>query len=262
MPIKTEDGLRLVITQPMLMPWHGLFSQFLHADRILIYDDVQLPKGGGGSRGFMTRVQIKTLKGTEWLSIPVQRSGNGKLRICDAMVADTDWRRQHLARIEQAYRKTPFYKVVLEEVVRPVYSNSSPYLADFLIGSMEPIAAALGIAIPFERTSQGQWRDDLTGNDRVVEICKICGARFYISGNGGMAYLQYEDFESQGVRVCFMNYKVTPYPQPHGDFTPYVSALDILFSVGLDGARRHLRSAPVYWKDWPQSENGRPCVAS
>lgn len=262
MSTSIEGHLRLVITQPMLMPWHGLFSQLLHADRVLVYDDVQLPHGGGASRGFMTRVQIKTPKGTEWLSIPVQRSGNGNQRICDALVGATDWRRQHLARIEQAYRKAPYFRKVFDEVVRPIYGNESPCLADFLVGSMEPIAAVLGITACFERSSLGDWAGELSSTARVVEICRRFGASDYLSGNGGMDYLDYGPFERNGVRVHYMSYRLRPYDQLHGEFTPYLSLIDLLFCVGLERARAHLETVPVYWKDWPVQIDGRPAPLS
>jgi hypothetical protein len=258
MSTSTEGGARLVITQPMLMPWHGLFSQLLLANRILIYDDVQLPRGGGASRGFMTRVQIKTEKGTEWLSIPVQRSGQGNQLICDALTGATDWRCQHLARIAQAYRKAPFFRRVFDEVVSPVYGNESPRLVDFLVGSMEAIASVLGIPVPFERSSEGDWAAELSGTDRVVEISRRLVARDYLSGNGGMDYLDYEPFESRGIRVHYMEYALRPYPQLHGDFTPYLSLIDLLFCVGPEEAASYLETKPVYWKDWPVQINGRP----
>lgn len=262
MSINTEGGRRLVITQPMLMPWHGLFAQLSLANSVLVYDDVQLPHGGGTSRGFMTRVQIKTSKGTEWLSIPVQRAGQGNQRICDALVGATDWRRQHLARIEQAYRKAPFFEDIFDRIVVPIYQNDSPHLADFLVRSMEGIAGVLGIAVPFEKSSQGDWGGELSSTARVVEICHRIGARDYLSGNGGMDYLDYEPFETIGVRVHFMSYRLRQYEQLHGAFTPYVSLIDLLFNVGPVEARAHLETAAVYWREWPVQIDGRPAPLS
>ena len=57
------------------------------ADLFVFYDDVQLPKGGGKGRGFITRVQIKSAKGWEWLSVPIQRTHGGVQLICDALFA-------------------------------------------------------------------------------------------------------------------------------------------------------------------------------
>lgn len=262
MSTSTESRLRLVITQPMLMPWHGLFSQLLLADRVLIYDDVQLPHGGGASRGFMTRVQIKTSKGTEWLSIPVQRSGNGNQRICDALVGATDWRRQHLARIEQAYRKAPYFPQIFEEVIEPIYRNETESLTDFLVRSMEVLASVIGVVTPFEQSSRGDYANGLSGTSRVVEICRRFGASDYLSGNGGMDYLDYEAFERNSVTVHYMSYCLRPYKQLHGEFTPYLSLIDLLCCVGPEQACAHLETVPIPWKEWPVQIGGRPAPMS
>lgn len=258
MSISTDCGLRLVVTQPMLMPWHGMFSQLMMADRILIYDDVQLPHGGGASRGFMTRVQVKSPQGVDWLSVPVQRAGHGNQRICDVKVVDNDWRSKHLSKIQQFYKKAPYFDDVFEQVVAPIYQNDSEYLSDFLIDSMKIISPFFDVNAPFERTSQGAWSSELSGTDRLIEICRQVGASDYISGHGGMNYIDYDPFEKNGVKINYLSYKIKKYDQLFEGFTPYISIIDLLFCVGLKNARNHLETDLVYWKDWPQKINGRP----
>ena len=45
--------MNLVVSQPMFLPWIGLFEQVRLADRFIHYDDVQLPQG----RSFISRVK-------------------------------------------------------------------------------------------------------------------------------------------------------------------------------------------------------------
>ena len=47
---------KIVISQPMLFPWIGIFEQIKLSDVYVHYDDAQLPQG----RSFINRVQIKT----------------------------------------------------------------------------------------------------------------------------------------------------------------------------------------------------------
>ena len=108
-PDAEDAPTRLVISQPMLLPWVGMFEQIKLCDHFVFYDDVQLPLGGGRGRGFTTRVQIKTEHGIRWLSLPVQRSGQGKQLICDAQFSHFDWKAEHLALIEQAYAEAPCF---------------------------------------------------------------------------------------------------------------------------------------------------------
>jgi hypothetical protein len=54
-------------------------------------------------------------------------------------------------------------------------------------------------------------------------------------------------FECAGVEVRYMEYRCTPYPQLHGEFTPYVTALDLVANCGKDG-RRFIQSEAINWK--------------
>ena len=47
----------VVISQPMLFPWVGMFEQVALADVFVHYDDVQFSKGS-----FTNRVQLKTAR--------------------------------------------------------------------------------------------------------------------------------------------------------------------------------------------------------
>ena len=65
----------VVVSQPMLFPWVGLFEQIRLADVFVHYDDVAFSKGS-----FFNRVQIKTLEvGSKWFNGPATtfRTGDG-----------------------------------------------------------------------------------------------------------------------------------------------------------------------------------------
>jgi hypothetical protein len=61
--------------------------------------------------------------------------------------------------------------------------------------------------------------------------------------------LDHEKFDAVGARVNYLDYQKHPYPQQHGLFTPYVSALDLIANCGPDG-RDVLCSKAVYWKSF------------
>src|SRR4051812_21370094 len=90
----------VVISQPMFFPWIGLFEQIALADVYVHYDDVQLPLG----RSFITRVQIKTVDGVQWMTIPIVRNGQQLIR--DVRIDNTqDWRRKRLGILKHAFAK-------------------------------------------------------------------------------------------------------------------------------------------------------------
>lgn len=249
--------MRLVISQPMLMPWRGMFEQIRLSDTFVFYDDVQLPLG----RSFTTRVQIKTEQGVAWLSLPVERSGKGKQLINDAHFAHLDWKDAHLGKIDQAYRTAPHFELIRETVVRPIYAFETDSLSDFCIHSTRILCEAFGLAPRTLLSSEMGIEPDVRSNARLLAICKLIGASSYITGLGAMNYIDYDAFDQAGVRIEYMDYQPVVYPQLHGPFTPYVSAIDMLFNVGPEAANL-LSPRAVYWKDWPAMIDGRPVAAA
>jgi hypothetical protein len=81
-----------------------------------------------------------------------------------------------------------------------------------------------------------------------LAIVKELGGDTYITGHGAARYLDHARFESDGVRVEYMDYQCTPYPQLHGEFTPYVTGLDAVANCGRDGATL-IRSGSKYWQE-------------
>jgi hypothetical protein len=46
-----------------------------------------------------------------------------------------------------------------------------------------------------------------------------------------------------------MKYEMVPYPQLHGEFTPYVTGLDLLANCGREG-RSVICSGAIDWKEF------------
>jgi hypothetical protein len=245
----TENRKTIVISQPMLMPWRGMFEQIKLSDIFVFYDDVQLPMGGGKGRGFITRIQIKAADGFRWLSLPVRRSHQGKQLIADAVFAHHDWRQQHLESIRQCYRQAPFFERTYESVVRPIYELQTDSVSEFCMNSTAVLAKELGLNRDWHISSRIPKSSHEDASARILELCRLFGADRYVSGLGAMNYINYDLFEQARVAVAYMAYKLSPYPQLHGPFNPYVSVIDLLFNAGED-APDCLDSGAVYWKDY------------
>jgi len=96
--------MKVVISQSMYFPWVGLLEQVRQSDAFVHYDDVQF------TRGFYNRVQVKTSRGTQWLTVPLRDQHRGQL-IDEVTVDDrSDWRSQHLEVLKQAYANAPHYQ--------------------------------------------------------------------------------------------------------------------------------------------------------
>jgi len=156
----------IVVSQPMFFPWVGLFEQIKLADIYIHYDDVQFPQG----RSFTNRVQIKTPKGSEWLTVPVIKSGKGLQMIRDVIVDDSQqWRERHIKTLQMNYARSPFVEDMLE-TVREVYDLNTKYLCELNIFAIEKIARYFQISKTFLRSSD--YSTDFVSSVHLLDLVK------------------------------------------------------------------------------------------
>lgn len=217
--------MTVVVLQPGYLPWSGYFDQFRRADVFVYYDDVQYD-----THGWRNRNRIKTAQGPLWLTVPVRHSGLGQPRIMDVEIdGRTRWARKHVASIRQAYAASPHlgaYMPALEELLMRPWER----LVDLDIALAEQLAAWLGLSRRVERASQlgiGGGK-----SERLLNLCLYFGATTYLSGAAAQDYLDVPLFERHGIEVQWQRYAPPVYPQLHGEFVPYLSALDLLLNCG------------------------------
>lgn len=232
--------MNAVISQSMYFPWVGLLEQVRLADVFAHYDDVQF------TRGFYNRVQVKTQHGVQWITVPLRDQHRGQL-IDEVMIDDRlDWRTQHVGVLKQAYAKTPFCKEMLE-VVDAVFSLPAKSLADVARHSIVALAAYFGLDQETRFVRSRELGVGGSSSQRLRDLCIALDADVYITGHGARNYLDHQIFEDKGIEVRYMKYDCVPYPQLHGDFTPYVTGLDLVANCGKEG-RSVIQSEATNWK--------------
>lgn len=239
--------MKIVISQPMFFPWVGMLEQIRLADCYVNYDDVQFSKGS-----FVNRVQIKTAAGVKWMTVPLRGVSLGQSIAEVAIDNQKNWQHQHLQTLRQSYAAAPFLADMLA-VVQEVHGQVSHTIGELSERSLMALCAYFGL-------DQGrrfvQIRDlGILGHSsqRVLDIVKRMGGDHYITGLGASKYLDHAIFEDAGVRVEYMAYRKEAYPQLHGEFTPYVSALDLIANAGKEGAK-HIASGTIYWREFLNHE--------
>ena len=231
----------VVISQPMYFPWVGMLEQMRLADVFVHLDDAQFSKGG-----FFNRVQLKTAEGTPWFTVPLAENKLGQL-LNEMRMDEHDWRRKQLATLKQTYAAAPHVEEMLG-LVESVFKNEHESLAALSAASVEMLAEFFEIT-----PKEIQWSSAMgvegTGSARVLAVCEALGAERYVTGHGAREYLNHESFEAAGIRVEYLDYKKREYPQLHGAFTPFVSALDLAANCGRAG-REVIDSDTIYWKNF------------
>lgn len=234
---------RVVISQPMFFPWVGMFEQIRLADVYVHYTDVQFSKGG-----FVNRVQVKTASGAKWLTVPLKGLSLGQhievVEIDDAL----DWRTNHLRQLTQAYVEAPFIEDMLA-VVKQVYDAKIRTIDELAIKSLDVVLEYFDLAKNTHFLNSKNMNIGGSSSQRVLDIVRAVDGNIYITGHGAKKYLDYELFEQSGVRVEHMEYQKTVYRQLYGEFTPYVSVLDLIANVGQAG-NSVIHSGTKYWREW------------
>ena len=215
----------MVVLQPGYLPWLGFFDQMRRSDVFVYYDDAQYDK-----HGWRNRNRIKTQRGPIWLTTPVRHSGLGWPSILDVEIDNrAPWARKHLQSIRQAYARAPYLQRYLPPL-EDVLSRPWQRLVDLDLAVAALLAEGLGVAPRIMRSSE--LGIDGERSVRLLRICQHLGAGVYLSGNAAREYLDVPLFESHGIRVEWQDFAHPVYPQQHGAFVPYLSALDLLLNCG------------------------------
>lgn len=238
---------RVVISQPMFFPWVGMLEQVALADVYVHYSDVQFSKGS-----FTNRVQIKTPLGSKWLTVPLEDLHLGQ-RIDEVRIQRRqDWRAAHRALLESAYDASP-NKQAMVDLVDSVFSMEHETIASLSEASLMALCRYFGLDDGRRFVHAAELGIAGSSSRRVLDVVHAVGGTHYITGHGARHYLDHGLFEAEGVRVSYMDYQLQPYPQLHGPFTPYVSALDLVANLGPAG-RQIICSGTKDWKDFLNHE--------
>ncbi|UCH93763.1 MAG: WbqC family protein [Candidatus Aminicenantes bacterium] len=218
------------IHQPNFLPWLGYFYKMLKSDYFVFLDDVQYIR-----RGYTSRVKIKTPQGEKWLTVPVKKKGRYHQLVSEVeLEPDNKWKNKISGTLQSCCGKAPHFKSYFPGFEK-IIQKDHRLLAGLNIELIKWLARAFGIDIPMVKSSQ---LPGVTGqaSERLVTICKALGATQYLSGFGGQNYQEKEVFEREGIQLLVYDFQHPEYPQLFGDFTPGLSAVDLLFNCGPQSA--------------------------
>lgn len=231
---------KIVVLQPMYLPWAGFFDQIRLCDVFIHFDDVQLPQG----RYFTSRVQIKTSQGQKWLTVPIVHSSRGLIK--DVQIDEiSDWRKAHFKTFSHNLSKAPYYEDAFT-LLDGIYSFETNKLSQFNINAIETIAQYLGFKRTFFKSSDLNVGE--SSSFKLLNLVKKVQGETYITGHGAKNYLDHKLFEQSNVGVEYIDYNILPYQQFYGEFTPYVSIIDLIAHNGPNSIN-FLKSQTLKWRD-------------
>ena len=224
-------GKRIAIVQSNYIPWKGYFDLIQSVDEFILFDDMQYTR-----RDWRNRNKIKTPKGVEWLTIPVQVKGKYYQKINETRVSDENWAERHWKTIQTYYAKSHFF------------SDYSDFLKELYLGCKETLLSKinyhflLNICELLNINTQLTWSHDygiIDGKtERLVDLCQKAGATEYLSGPSAQSYIDSQLFIDSHIKLTFMSYDHYPeYTQIYPPFEHFVSIVDLILNTGPDAKK-------------------------
>lgn len=160
------------------------------------------------------RMYIYSPNGIQMLNIPVKHDkANGLFK--DIKIDDQyNWQKNHFKSLEAAYKNSPFYEYFIDDL-QPLFEKKHEFMLDLNFEIFELVNEALGVSIPFEKTTE-----------YFHEVANKTDFRHLVNGKKDIT-------------------KIEPYTQVFDDkhgFLNNLSILDLLFNEGryaVDYLKQH-----------------------
>ena len=165
------------IHQPEHFPYLGFFQMMSKCDRFIILDNVKFKKNNFQNRNKYLNTHTNK---EEWFTIPVSKKSNSML-INEIKVEDGVWKKKIKKQLTQRF---PNHDIGY------VYDHED--LVDINMCSIEYCAIALGIDKEIIYSSDLDVEGSKT--ELLYNICKEVNGTKYISGQGGIDYLDTDNY--------------------------------------------------------------------
>lgn len=213
----------ITIHQPEHLPYLGFFHKVSMCDELVLLDNVRYEKNY-----FQHRNRIYTSQGASFITVPVTNTHQtiNEVTICDTYFARHC--RKNVRTIEEAYKNAPYFKKYGDSFMEVYTDPNFYYLSTYNESLLHWILNVLEIEVKV--TSSSEMGATGAKTDLIVDICNKVGADKYISGIGGLNYLEKEKFS---IPVEFQRFNHPVYTQwGRKEFQPCMSMIDAIFNVG------------------------------
>jgi hypothetical protein len=226
----------LSIHQPSYFPWLGLLHKIANSDLYMIMDEVQLTDKAYQHRNIFLSADGKT----KFLTISFNKKEYFNRPFKELEIIDQSWRINHLNFISNGYKKHPFFEQIFP-CLTEFFAGHYPLLIDAVMASMLISMKLFDIKTKLVFQSDMDYDKKLRKGELVVDLVRASGADCYLSGTGAAAYMD-ESVFTGNPSLKYDSFIHPVYPQKNSsEFISGLSCLDILFNVGIDGARSLIR---------------------
>lgn len=213
--------MKLAIMQPYFFPYLGYFQLINSVDRFIVYDNIKYTK-----KGWINRNQILQNGEAKIFSINLKKDFD-YCDVCDRSLSVEYSRAALLNKLKECYCKAPFYKEAIIPIKRAI-EEPIDNLFQYIYYSILHICEFLNIKTEIVISSSLEMDHSLKSKERVMAICKACGAEQYINPAGGIMLYDKTEFIQSGIHLDFLKMNDIIYRQFEDDFVPSLSIIDIM----------------------------------
>ena len=216
--------MKVAIMQPYFFPYIGYWQLISAVDVFVLFDDVNYIK-----RGWIDRNRIIYQNKERYINVYLKGASQNRLINEISINRESSENINNLRIIKDAYKKAPMFNEVyplLENIIAQDESNLAIYLGT----QIKAVCDYLDISTEIIYSSDIKKDNDKRGQDKIIEICKELGADTYINAIGGRKLYEHDVFESQNIKLRFLDPKTKEltYEQFNSSFIPSLSIIDVL----------------------------------
>ena len=222
--------------QPYFLPYIGYWQLIASSDVFVILDDVNYI-----TRGWINRNKLLIHGKTKWLTVPVINSSQNKTIKEIQILDDIKWKKSFLNSIYLSYKRSKYFEFSYQ-LIENIINKSDGNLSKWIEFTIKEIIKVLKIKVKLISSSNIETKK-LSGENRIIEICKIQNATSYINLPGGKHLYNKINFSKKNIDLLFLNVETNKNIQNLKFITsPYLSILDLLMNNSISSIESILRN--------------------
>jgi len=227
--------MKVGIMQPYFFPYIGYWQLISVVDKYVIYDDVNYINKSWINRNFIL-INGEAIRINLFLKGASQNKKINEIEILD----DKFYKDKFLKTIKNSYNKAPYFSEVFPIIQKIIY-NKEKKLSLYLKYLIEEICSYLLIDTELLLSSELNKNNQLKGQEKILEICRVIGADTYYNAIGGQDLYSYEEFEKRNIRLRFLKSESIEYKQFNNKFIGNLSIIDIMMFNSVEKIREFLK---------------------
>jgi len=226
------------IMQPYFLPYIGYFQLINAVDTFVIYDNIQYTK-----KGWINRNRMLQNNTDDIFTLPIKKDSD-YLNIDQRFVADDFNALKLCNKIKTLYKRADYFENTFE-LMNEILDYNDKNLFEYILHSIHVLVKYLDIKTKIIVSSTIDIDHTLTGQDKVIAICKELKASDYINSIGGVELYSKDTFLENNIKLGFIKSKEIVYEQFNNEFVPWLSILDILMFNDKDKIKSMLTNYEV-----------------